>query len=155
MAHRWRLPCRAFPCGRGWEVGGGRGPRELREIRDSPWLTRITLPFALFCPRVIATTALTWIVSSIRTLWTQAYKHHLGVLIFFWNFTRLALQYFQTLSPPGQCLSQILPLRTSMFALKSFFAPCQLRGWARGAVYWMRRKVWGLIIIQRILPLFS
>ena len=39
---------------------------------------------------------------------------------FFWNFTRLALQYFQTLSPPGQCLSQILPLRTSMFALKSF-----------------------------------
>ena len=75
---------------------------------------------------------------------------------FFWNFTRLALQYFQTLSPPGQCLSQILPLRTSMFALKSFLPLASwLRGWARGAVYWMRRKVWGLIIIQRILPLFS
>ena len=75
---------------------------------------------------------------------------------FFWNFTRLALQYFQTLSPPGQCLSQILPLRTSMFALKSCLPLASwLRAWARGAVYWMRRKVWGLIIIQRILPLFS
>ena len=83
MAHRLRLPCRAFPCGRGWEVGGGRGPRELREIRDSPWLTRITLPFALFCPRVIATTALTWIVSSTRTMNTSLQTPPRGVDFFF------------------------------------------------------------------------
>ena len=42
--------------GEGMRVGGGRG-RELREIRDSPCLTRITLPFVLFCfyNEVIAT----------------------------------------------------------------------------------------------------